>query len=238
MMEVITRDLCEVGGVPYVSLPGQLLNHGWWTYALPPTFSDLFVERGYCYGGFRNMPRKAEAVEPIDIPILGMAPKVVLVRDPRDMLVSHYFSFKASHPDPKSDERTWARDEFDAVRADARSSEIEAYVMKLVEVYQWEFGVLESVIAMDSTLLLRYEDVLYDKPGMTRRLRDHLQIPASDEQVAEIAARHDTIPEAEQPDQHIRKAHPGDHKEKLSAATIEKLNEAFAPVLDRYGYER
>jgi hypothetical protein len=44
------------------------------------------------------------------------------------------------------------------------------------------------------------------------------------------------IPENERPNQHVRRAIPGDHIDKLNPETIDQLNLIFDEVLLRYGY--
>jgi hypothetical protein len=51
-----------------------------------------------------------------------------------------------------------------------------------------------------------------------------------------IARRHDAIPSVEQPARHIRQAHPGDHRQKLTQSTIAQLNNLLFVPLTRYGY--
>jgi hypothetical protein len=46
----------------------------------------------------------------------------------------------------------------------------------------------------------------------------------------------DVLPEAERPDQFIRRVVPGDHKEKLSPAVIRQLNTRLAASMELFGY--
>ena len=75
---------------------GEFFNLGIRAPQAPASTSRIFLDRGYCYGGFRFLP------ESFEIPILGQVKSLLLVRDPRDMLVSHYFSTRSSHPAPGS----------------------------------------------------------------------------------------------------------------------------------------
>ncbi len=53
-----------------------------------------------------------------------------------------------------------------------------------------------------------------------------------------MAERHANSVAAEKEDvwSHKRKVTPGDHREKLQPETIRRLDQIFAPVLDRLGY--
>jgi hypothetical protein len=46
----------------------------------------------------------------------------------------------------------------------------------------------------------------------------------------------DVMPEEEKPTAFVRKVRPGDHRDKLDAATIARLNEIFAEEIAKYGY--
>lgn len=231
MLAHIVRDLCQVARVRYVSFADQLFRRGVDLNELPPAFADLFEPEGYCFGGFRQRPRD-EAGEPMAVPALDGARKVLLVRDPRDMLVSHYFSMRFSHPKPGG-ERASA---FDAYRERIAAMDVDEYVLEHAGFYVGEFDAYADIAAEPETLVLRYEDVLYDKAGLATVVCEHLRLDVSDAARARIAGRHDLIPRAERPDQHVRRAHPGDHAEKLRGETIGALNERLGGPLARFGY--
>ena len=50
---------------------------------------------------------------------------------------------------------------------------------------------------------------------------------------ADTSAR---LPTAEKPGAHVRRAHPGDHREKLHPETIGALNRDLAGILERFDY--
>ena len=75
------RSLAPEAGLAFVSLQDHFFRAGVAQKDEPPEAASLILPRGYCYGGFRGVPV-------FDIPILGTAQVVVLVRDPRDMAVS------------------------------------------------------------------------------------------------------------------------------------------------------
>jgi hypothetical protein len=231
MLAHIVRDLCQAARVRYVSFPDQLFRRGVDLTALPEAFAGLFEAEGYCFGGFRQRPRD-ESGEPMAIPSLDGGRKVLLVRDPRDMLVSHYFSMRFSHPKPGGGRAA----AFDAYRERIAAMDVDAYVLEHAGFYEGEFAAYGDVAADAETLVLRYEDVLYDKAGLVRLLCEHLRLEVSAAAQGRISARHDTIPKAERPDQHIRRAHPGDHAEKLRGETTRALNERLAGPLAEYGY--
>jgi hypothetical protein len=94
-----------------------------------------------------------------------------------------------------------------------------------------------DIISDPKTLILKYENFLYDKVGLVRQLCDWFSIGLSLKRIEAVAAAHDIIPSAEHPHEHIRQAHPGDHKRKLRPETIVALNAVLSRFLKTFGYD-
>ena len=82
---------------------------------------DFFEPFGYAFIGFRGWNRGH------GLPSWSKQRVVQLVRDPRDVLVSMYFSISMSHTVPRS---TMQREAFDRVRRIARELDIDGFVLK------------------------------------------------------------------------------------------------------------
>ncbi len=67
-------------------------------------------------------------------------------------------------------------------------------------------------------------------------LTQYLRIPLRDGQATAVAAQQDIIPDEEDPTKHVRRARPGDHREKLQPETIAYLDDAFRDILAKYDY--
>ena len=107
--------------------------------------------------------------------------------------------------------------------------------------YSWivnaDFFLHHNIIVDPLTLVLKYEDFVYDKGHVVNEICNwfNLDIPA--QRLSEIVAHYAGIPVAEQPDQHIRQAHPGDHRRKLKPETIAALNGVLAEFMATFGYQ-
>lgn len=223
LLNRMVRWMCRIVDQPYVPVMQSFHDGGVPQAEIPGSTSAIFLPTGYCYGGFRQIPRE------FAIPIVDKVPQVLLVRDPRDMLTSLYFGVQRVEGGPA---------DLRASRAAAKQLDIDALALETAGKYLDDFEDYERALAADRLLVLRYEDVIYDKAAFARRVADHLGLPVPDERIVPIAAKLDEVPDSDRPDRHVRQVHPGDHKRKLRPETIAALNEHFAAVLDRYGYER
>jgi hypothetical protein len=153
MIAHIVRDLCSVGRVRYISIPDQLFRRGVELDALPPEIEQAFEAEGYCYGGFRRYPCYRNGA-PLVMSLIENCRKILLVRDPRDMLVSHYYSMLYSHPKPGGARRSM----FEDYRNRVRAMDIDTYCLEHAKFYSAEFDLYESVAQNCNTKIIRYED--------------------------------------------------------------------------------
>jgi hypothetical protein len=196
-----------------------------------PALGDVIMP-GNAYGGFREMPFGL-----FDNPHFKADPKLLMVRDPRDALVSEYFSNAYSHPIPK------ASSESDAVaklmidqRTDALSLPIDEYVLRRAP------GMLNALLAASEAVslpmarVLRYEDYIFRKDELMRAICAHFNWALDDQLIGLILEWADIRPATEDPLQFVRKVTPGDHREKLQSETIAELNELLRPAMEMFSY--
>jgi len=191
----------------------------------------LFTEKGYCYSGFRELPRS----------MLGSASirsgrKMLVVPNPRDMFVSRYYSTKFSHGFEERGSPQFSRVMAELIKDDEMN--IDSYCLQYSWMINSQLLSHADVISDPKTLILKYEEFLYDKRRLVRQLCDWFSADLSSERIEAIAAAHDSIPQTERPDQHIRQAHPGDYRRKLKPETIATLNVVLDRFFRRFGYER
>lgn len=230
LMHNMISAVCHKRGIPYANIPHLLFNEGLrddeWnadTGLLP-----LFVD-GRVYVGFRSLP-------PLFGPstILQDRKSVLLVRDPRDALVSQYFSFGGryiSHALPAKNAKRFVS----RLRTSAHL-DIDTYVLGQAANYLDKLLAYQRALDFDNVLLRRYEDVYFDKQTFLAEVFRHFQIEVPPGLVREVAAASDVRPANERRGQHIRKGMPGDHLEKLQPGTIEQLTRLFAPACREFGY--
>jgi hypothetical protein len=187
---------------------------------------EFIFQHGYCYRGFREFPPYLRRFD------LSKTKKILLVRDPRDMLISNYFSVKYSHPIPRTG---FIKDSLQRERETATSTEIDGYCLSQLNFFKSEFEGYEHILGTNIRIY-RYEDVIFNKIEWLRDMLRYLEITLPFEIIGRIAKKHDIRPEAERPNEHIRQVTPGNFRKHLSNATIDKLNREFKEILATYRY--
>ncbi|PRY20246.1 hypothetical protein CLV78_11431 [Aliiruegeria haliotis] len=232
LLNRLMQPLCKHAGLAPFNLPATMRNLGLKPDRWPEGSNDLYLETGYAYVGYRGWP------QPGGIPAFASGRTVFLVRDPRDMLVSLYFSQAFSHTPPGQEADEGLAKEFERQRSEAQQQELNDFALenapRLSKIYQADF---EKVDAIEHRVW-RYEDVIFEKLTWVDEMLKYLDLDVSANRVAAIVQRNDVRPEAENPSDHIRRVSPGDHRDKLKSETIARLNDVFADFLARYGYRQ
>lgn len=192
-------------------------------------YKHVFRPAGYLYSVFGGM------VENIDN--LAAYKILLMVRNPRDILVSSYFSAAFSHPLPgeKSDKRA----AFLERREHAKSIGIDAFTLEeaprllanLQRYQQWLLTPCPHV------LVLRNEDMILDFKAWLSEIVAYTGCSISEKLETGLVEKHMAAkPLREDKMRHLRKGVAGDFLEKLKPATIGQLDALFAPIEHRFGY--
>ncbi|NEP26202.1 sulfotransferase domain-containing protein [Moorena sp. SIO3I6] len=226
MQDKIIEDIGFTLNIPLISVAKTSFNQGVEESAFGKEICDLFVKTGYGFYGSRYLPAYLN-----DFDLSGFK-KILLIRDPRDIVVSHYFSMKNSHviPPGKVGDVLWKN------RQRLQDIDIDEYAIQQAPIFR---NIIQRYSKIEDQLfkLFRYEDIVFHKRQWVGDIIDFLELELEDNKIEKIAKKHDIFPTKENPALHIRKVTPGDYKEKLQPATIDKLNESFKPILIKYGYE-
>jgi len=194
------------------------------TPAAVETLRKYMDHSGFLFGGWRDFPTNYK------LPLRENTRTFLLIRDPRDMITSLYFSLKFSHttsgPDGNNIQR--AREKLVDVPIDEFALREAPLVVRKFEAY--------DALAGTALMLRRYEDIVFDKASLVSDLCSHFEIDASQPKITRVAQVIDERPGSENVHSHVRKVTPGDHKEKLQPPTIEKLNTIMREVLVKHGY--
>ncbi len=200
---------------------------------LPPEevskYSHIFREKGYLYSVFGGM------IE--GLPHLDRYKVVLVARDPRDMLVSGYFSIAYSHSVPS---KTGDKYEgFMQQRREARGLTIDDYVVAESDKVLEQFLRYQTLLDEHPDMYLTtYERLAVDFEGWLGDLIEYCELDVSSSLFESIVRENErATPKKENVHQHLRKGQAGDYKEKLKPETIEYLDVKFASVLARYGYD-
>lgn len=230
LMNLMLLDLAEANGWPVVLLPDKAFAAG---YRYPDWNGnpELFriLRRGNLYAGFRDAPSGL-----FGRPAFKEARKILLVRDPRDALVSEYFSSAYSHQLPKE------RAEGSLIeqrRQEALQQSVEDYVLAQAKQLNRTIDFYRPLLGDANLRLFRYEEVVFDKARWIADIAGHFGWDAPDPLIARILAERDIVPATEEPTAFVRKVVPGDHREKLSERGIARLNAMLSPTWRRLGYD-
>lgn len=145
---------------------------------------------------------------------------ILVLRDPRDVLVSYYFSCKHSHPVQNPD--------FLNERTDAQNMSIDEFVLSRSKIFAHRYELLLPLIGRSNVLFFKYEDMIADPLKVEKSIAEatHFDITAGS-----FMAKSDFTVTREDVNRHKRKVQPGDHIQKLKPATITQLDIVFASVL-------
>jgi len=200
--------------------------------ATPP---EGFAPRGHLYGPLR-LSAEGDVLDRLVEPALdavrrGDLRACLMVRDPRDMLISLFFHSRDGQP--LRPELAGARKK-EEERADALRLEIDEYVLKkagrFLEAYDRAVALVSGCPA---TRVLRYEDMVDSWDVFQDQLQTAFDLPPECIQAIDAQSRPTPV---ERPGSHKRSGATGDHRHKLAPETIAVLTERFSPVLRRFGY--
>lgn len=192
-------------------------------------YKHVFHPRGYVYSVFGG------AID--GIPNLEEYRTVLMVRDPRDVLTSMYYSMAYSHvlPDAGGNKQ----EDFVTRRKHTREISIDEFVLENAEherqVYQRYTDLM--VRRQAGIYLTRYEEMTDNFDKWFTSLLTYCQFEISEKlkkSLYEEAAK--IRPAKEDIHAHVRQGRPGDHQNKLRPDTIKKLNEIFIQVLKDLDY--
>lgn len=184
---------------------------------------------------YRQLKGKTGLVGPVRMPVALDAEMVsddcfiLHLRDPRDVLVSMYYSWSYSHPGIDESLRERRR----KMGVDKFVLENSAQLKKKYELYISDF------LTLPQTTFLKYETFVLNR---TQWLEDFLSAIGLDPNSWRYRIMAWRNPAAkirkENIHAHIRKAVPGDYREKLSPETSKALTSEWKDILRTLGYER
>ncbi len=196
-----------------------------WEYCVSK--SHLFSTPGYYFGAFRGpYIDKFEDLSANRI--------VVQVRDPRDCIVSLYYSYKYSHGEPGEGV---LKKIFNRIRKHVEDTEIDDFALEQAKIYSRRLAMITDLCnRYEDYVLLKYERMVLDYEKWEGQLYGFLGVdpfPAVRKKIKALAA---FDVKSEDVTQHKRQVTPGDHTRKLKPRTIDQMNEILSEHLVRYGY--
>jgi Sulfotransferase domain len=236
----VLKDICELNRIRYYSpnesrtmLPFDRMFAG----------HEFIAKKRGCFGPIRFfVPTKA----------IAEASVILHLRDPRDVLVSMFYSYCYMH--------AGEIEAHTGYRKEVAEAGIDRFVLDMVGEpfygYRGDYGIgsrykrhvgtlrdryeryLSELLRRRNTISVSYEEMVLSFPSWLERIVAAFDLIDPEETRAVVAARHANSVAAGEEDawSHKRKVTPGDHREKLQLETIRQLDQIFAPVLDKLGY--
>ncbi|WP_333221872.1 sulfotransferase domain-containing protein [Microcoleus sp. Pol12A5] len=223
----ILHNLAHDLGMTYLNYEGYLWEAGQCLEKLffdhdPEIINNMFRTTGHIYGPFRQY---------YPIPEREKYKVILMLRDPRDVLTSLYFSSAYTHDIPESQ-----KTKIESAREDAINKNIEDFVMEHspwvrtnYEHYtKYQFG-------KKNVLFLSYEDMVIDFSTWLIELFKYLPSKPS-EQLRNKLLHGANFEVEENIYSHKRQVKSGEHRRKLQVHTIKQLNLELQDVLKIYGW--
>jgi len=180
----------------------------------------ILYEKGYFYGAFRAF---------YPFPNMDKFKILLVLRDPRDVLTSFYFSTLFNHP---LSDKTVLDD-----RKKYASYSIDEYVLEIAPAMQKNYAAYcNNLLHKDNVLFLKYEDMISRFDVWLYKLTDFLGLENVEQKANEIIKATSFKVEKEDPASFIRNVKAGDHLNKLKPGTIDTLNKLFYNELKALDY--
>lgn len=232
--------LCRLADLPYHSpnVPSSGLNA-----RRLLTDKELWSSRTGCFGPVRFF---------VDIPRVDDYQVLLHLRDPRDVLVSMFYSYCFIHNGEIQADTGY--------RARAAQEGIDAFVLAKASGdssrYPGDYGTgghvedligdvpsryrryLDQLIGRPNVRLLKYEEMVTDYRSWLTRFIEPFPVANRETVIEQQVALAPTFFPKRDSDvrNHVRHVTPGDHKSKLQPATISRLNDIFSDVLEALHY--
>ena len=203
------------------------------------TNPDLWRNRTGCFAPIRFY---------VDVPNIDDYDVILHLRDPRDVLVSMFYSYCYIHGGPV--------DRNAGYREEVAKAGIDAFVLARATEertsYPGDYGTggvhedlignvpkrysdyVNNLLGKPNVTLVRYEEMMGDYRSWLSKFIQPFPLENKSETIDDFVNQSAKwFPDRKQDEmKHIRQAAPGDHCRKLQSSTIERLNEIFGDTLD------
>ena len=231
LLNNMIRAACDMLGHEFVDIQSFFFNNGVSDADIPAETSRIFKPKGYVYSGFRYFPHQYQ------IPCLNDCKLIVLIRDPRDAVVSQYFSLSKSHPLPGKNIDDKLYRHMVEQREKALAADINEFALREIGGFVKKLDTYSDLLKTHpAARLFQYEEVIYLKKKWLLSMLSFLGWKMQPGQPMQLANRFNVVPKAEDASKHIRQVHPQNYMTKLSPETIAEINRTHAATLLRFHY--
>jgi hypothetical protein len=221
----ICHDLSKVAGLNYYSV-NHRKNNKYYFDSEESNLSDMsqWENKAGCFAPLRyyfKIPHELDA-------------NIILhLRDPRDVLVSLFYSEAYSHSVIKG-----VFDLGQSERDEIIKMGIDQFVLLKADEFNIKYLEYHEIMSRQNPIFVKYEDMVINFPYWLKEVAKGFGIK-SENQIDKIFKKYKKEFEIKKENiyAHKRKILPGDYKEKLKSETISRLNSIFSDILKIYNYE-
>lgn len=193
-------------------------------------YKHIFNTKGYVYSVFGGVIKNIDDFNSYDI--------ILSIRDPRDILVSSFYSTAFSHDVPPITSNK--RESFLQKRELTKKMGIDQFVIeesnRVYSVFNNYRNMLNKIDNRVS--VVKYEDMITNYENWLDDLGSNTDLELSRSLKEKFIDNYNKSKiKKENKYSHNRKGKSGDYKEKLQVSTIQYLNEKFGTLLEFYGYK-
>ncbi|MCG8306715.1 MAG: sulfotransferase domain-containing protein [Cytophagales bacterium] len=190
-------------------------------------YSYLIKPTGIIYSAFGGYIHSIEKYPDIK--------KIIAIRDPRDLLVSMFYSYRFSHLTPVIGDKY---DYFIKHKNLAQNSSIDDYCFKTSDEVLDNFTKYMDFLQKDQNhFVFKFSEFSQEFENWLEKIIDYTQLKVNtDLKNKLIHDFHKKQPKKESQKSHIRKGSSGDYLNKLQPKTIDELNSKFSAVIDYFEF--
>lgn len=183
---------------------------------------------------FCRCPVRTFETDQLNCPEGATRRRIFHVRDPRDILVSEYFSLAWIHPTEGS--------QLEQRRQSLQAMSIDQYVLQQSSLSSWPLEekfepLITRELNPETETVVTYEELVTDFPRWAEKVTPHFGVRFPRLVAMRLGWRYrNEFKSNSESMTHKRRITPGDHREKLQLSTIKKLNDRFEVPLKQFGY--
>lgn len=189
-------------------------------------YNTFFRQKGEIYAPLRR---------PIDFPGRNGFKHIFFLRDPRDVLVSAFYSFGFTHSLGNDEER---KSERLKEREKIQTGGIDVYALKAG--VEWLLPIYEKYRSFreeeNRSLYLRYDEFAHDTKRFLTAILEFLDVNLPEDAFNTIVDKAAPVQARPRDGKHKRSGKTGQYQTELKPDTIEFLNEKLSAVLDYWGF--
>ena len=193
---------------------------------LEQAYSELYPLHGKLYGPQRQY---------LNFPGRNNFKHIFFLRDPRDVLVSSFFSRGFTHAEPLN---TIHHSQFFKKRGNTKEKGIDNYVLEEAEA--WIYPLYKQYYSLrktaNSSIYLKYDLFVEDTPKFIQKISAFLELHPSLEDINLLTKEASPVQDVEVL-KHKRSGKTGQYLEKLHPSTVEELNQILADVLSDWEFK-